>query len=50
MAGKAYTSAKICVESDASKQGGKLIQEEKDLNKLKLRAVSNAVAVPVLDK
>ena len=50
LAGKAYTSGKIVIEADASKQGGKLITEEKDLGKLKIQAVSNAVAVPVLDK
>ena len=50
LAGKAYTSGKIMIEGDATKQGGNLIGEEKDLTKLKVRSVANAVAVPVLDK
>lgn len=50
LAGKAYSSAKICIEADAAKSGGKLIAEEKDLTKLKIRSVQNAVAIPVLDK
>jgi hypothetical protein len=50
LAGKAYTSGKITIESDASKQGSKMITEEKDLGKLKVNGVRNAVAVPVLDK
>ena len=50
LAGKAYSSGKIAIEADASKQGGTLITEEKDISKLKVRAVTNAVAVPVLDK
>jgi len=50
LAGKAYTSGKIAIEMDATKQGGTLIAEEKDLSKLKVQGVINAVAVPVLDK
>ena len=47
---QAFTSGKIAIEADATKQGGSLIAEEKDLGKLKVNKVSNAVAVPVLDK
>lgn len=36
LAGKAYTSGKIMIEMDATKQGGILIAEEKDLSKLKV--------------
>ncbi len=50
LAGKAYTSGKVAIEPDASRAGGKLIAEEKDLAKLRVSAVSNAVAIPVLDK
>jgi hypothetical protein len=50
LAGKAYTSGKITIEADATQAGGKLIAEEKDLTKLKMSAVTNAVAIPVLDK
>ena len=50
LAGKAYTSAKVAIEPDATTTGGKLIAEEKDLAKLRVSAVSNAVAIPVLDK
>lgn len=50
LAGKAYTSGKITIEEDASKANGRLISEEKDLNKLKVSRVTNAVAIPVLDK
>jgi len=50
LAGKAYSSGKIAIEGDAAKQGGTLIAEEKDLTKLKVKNVTNAVAVPVLDK
>ena len=39
------------VEVDAEdKSEAKLIAEEKDLSKLKVASVRNAVAVPVLDK
>ena len=39
------------VESDATQASeSKLISEEKDLSKLKVASVKNAVAVPVLDK
>ncbi len=39
------------VESDATQASeSKLITEEKDLSKLKVASVKNAVAVPVLDK
>ena len=48
---QAYTSGKIIVEVDAEdKSEAKLIAEEKDLTKLKVASVRNAVAVPVLDK
>ena len=50
LAGKAYSSGKIAIEGDANKSGGSLISEEKDLTKLKVNNVANAVAVPVLDK
>ena len=51
LAGKAYTSGKIAIEADAQKTSGvTLISEEKDLTKLKVSSVTNAVAVPVLDK
>lgn len=36
LAGKAYTSGKIAIESDASEANGRLISEEKDLAKLKV--------------
>lgn len=36
LAGKAYSSGKIAIEGDASKQGGTLITEEKDVTKLKI--------------
>ena len=39
LAGKAYSSAKICIEADAAQPGGKLIAEEKDISKLKIRSV-----------
>lgn len=48
---QAYTSGKIMIESDATQVSeSKLITEEKDLSKLKIASVKNAVAVPVLDK
>ena len=50
LAGKAYSSGKIAIEADATQSGGTLIAEEKDISKLKVRGVTNAVAVPVLDK
>lgn len=51
LAGKAYTSGKIRIESDATQASGTtLIAEEKDLAKLKVASVKNAVAIPVLDK
>lgn len=50
LAGKAYTSGKITIEDDAGKANGRLIAEEKDLGKLKVARVINAVAIPVLDK
>ena len=52
LAGKAFTSGKIVNEADVNGDDitHHLIAEEKDLTKLKLRAVNNAVAIPVLDK
>ena len=50
LAGKAFSSGKIIIDADAAASGSRLIAEEKDLTKLKLRAVGNAIAVPVLDK
>lgn len=48
---QAYTSGKIRIESDATQASGTtLIAEEKDLAKLKVSSVKNAVAIPVLDK
>ena len=48
---QAYTSGKIRIESDATQASGTtLIAEEKDLAKLKVASVKNAVAIPVLDK
>lgn len=44
LAGRAYTSGKIVSDTAL------LIPEEKDLNKLKVGGVTNAVAIPVLDK
>ena len=38
LAGKAYSSGKIAIESDASAASGKLIAEEKDISKLKVSA------------
>jgi len=52
LAGKAFTSGKIKIEADAKKAANDnmLIAEEKDLSKLKVQSVTNAVAIPVLDK
>ena len=52
LAGKAFTSGKIVNEADTKgdQNPHHLIAEEKDLGKLKLSGVSNAVAIPVLDK
>lgn len=52
LAGKAFTSGKIINEADAKGDESlhHLISEEKDLSKLKLKEVSNAIAIPVLDK
>lgn len=38
------------MQADASQTGGDLIAEEKDLTKLKLKKIKNAVAIPILDK
>ena len=51
LAGKAFTEGKIVV--DCPKEGSNheiLIAEEKDLSKLNLTAVKNALAIPVMDK
>jgi predicted transglutaminase-like cysteine proteinase len=51
LAGKAFTDGKIVVDSPAP--GAKheiLISEEKDLQKLGLPEVKNALAIPVMDK
>ena len=45
-----FTSGKIAIEAEASRANSTLISEEKDLTKLKIRGVTNAVAIPVLDK
>ena len=52
LAGKAFTSGKIVNEADVKgdQNPHHLIAEEKDLTKLKLTEVFNAVAIPVLDK
>ena len=51
LAGKAFTEGKIVV--DSPKEGSAheiLIAEEKDLTKLSLKEVRNALAIPVMDK
>ena len=53
LAGKAFTSGKIINQTDAKgidKNQNYLIAEEKDLGKLGVKEVVNAVAIPVLDK
>lgn len=50
LAGKAFSSAKLAIEHDATLGGNQLISEEKDLTKLKIDSVKNAIAVPVLDR
>ena len=53
LAGKAFTSGKIINQTDAKgadKGQNYLIAEEKDLGKLGVKEVVNAVAIPVLDK
>lgn len=52
LAGKAFTSGKIVNEADTKENEitHHLITEEKDLTKLSLKEVKNAVAIPVLDK
>ena len=52
LAGKAFTSGKIINQTDTKgdKTQQYLIAEEKDLGKLGVSEVKNAVAIPVLDK
>lgn len=52
LAGKAFTSGKIINQTDVKgdKTQQYLITEEKDLGKLGVSEVKNAVAIPVLDK
>ena len=51
LAGKAFTEAKIVVDSPKDQTTHELlIAEEKDLNKLNLNSVINALAIPVLEK
>ena len=52
LTGKAFTSGKIINQADVNAESGQnhLIAEEKDLGKLGLRQVNNALAIPVLDK
>ena len=46
LAGKAFSTSKIQLDNTGSSY---LIPEEKDLNKLKLKSMKNAVAIPITD-
>ncbi len=51
LAGKAFTEGKIVVDSPQETVYHEiLIAEEKDLSKLNLQSVRNALAIPVMDK
>eukprot|EP00347_Sterkiella_histriomuscorum_P004739 403359292 len=49
LAGKAFTSQQICKDTESG-SFKLLTQDEKDLNKLKLEMVRNALSIPVLEK
>ncbi|CDW76346.1 pas pac sensor protein [Stylonychia lemnae] len=49
LAGKAFTSMTIKTENQAS-DSKYLTQDEKDLGKLKLQAIQNVMAIPILEK
>ena len=51
LAGHAFTQGKIMIEKDMEGKGDKIMcQEEKDLKKLQLDKLQNAIALPIFDK
>lgn len=49
LSGSAFTQGKIMIEKDAS-SADTLCSEEKDLKKLGLDQLKNAIAIPIFDK
>jgi hypothetical protein len=51
LAGKAFSEGKIVIDAPKDNHSHNLlIPEEKDLNKLNLEVVNNALAIPVIDR
>lgn len=49
LSGSAFTNGKIMIESTVTEESV-LCPEEKDLKKLQLETLSNAIAIPIFDK
>ena len=49
LSGSAFTEGRIMIEKDAS-SSQTLCQEEKDLKKLGIQTLKNAIAIPIFDK
>lgn len=50
LSGSSFTNGKIMIERDTSAAESMLCPEEKDMKKLNLESLKNAIAIPIFDK